>query len=93
MGVPFLRLFLHFGEIFRNTVYYSGTGTNTLLFQYQVTGEDGVSNVEMASAIDLNGASIVSSTGNAAILTLVPINNIGSIDSVVPIPPSNLNPE
>ena len=44
----------------------------------------------MALVIDLNGASILGHTEEAAILTLIPIN-IGSIDSAAPSPPSNLS--
>ena len=84
------KIFLTLDGLFRNAHYTSGTGTNTLLFQYQVTNEDGVGNVKMASVIDLNGSFIVSSTGKAANLTLIPIN-IGSINSAAPSPPSNLS--
>ena len=82
---------LTFIGLSRNAQYISGTGTKTLLFQYIVAVNDENSNlVEMGSTINLNGASISSSSGNNAILDLKPIK-IGGIDAIIPLSPSGLS--
>ena len=74
----------------RKAEYHLGTGTKTLLFRYKIVVEDGNSGeIEMASAIGLDGASILSDSGKKAILSFIPIE-IGGVDTIVPSPPLGL---
>ena len=87
-NVPKIKLYLDI-DVFRDALYYRGTRTRTLSFQYKVKSGDGHrDDLETASAINLNGASIVDTTGNAAIILLIPIRT--SIDAIVPTAPSSL---
>ena len=83
------RISLVISGVPRQAEYHLGTGTKTLLFRHKIVVEDGNSDeIEMASAIDLNGSSISNSEGKAAILTLTKIK-IGGTD--VRIPSRHLN--
>ena len=84
------KISLTFGGHSRDAKYISGAETKILFFQYKIVIEDGIdTKVEMAATIDLDGASILSSSGKKAILSFIPIE-IGGVDTSVPSPPSGL---
>jgi Calx-beta domain/FG-GAP repeat len=88
------RLLLETGTTDRNAVYASGSGTNTLTFDYTVVGGDTSTDLDQASttALQLNGGTIRDAGLNAAVLTLSSpgaANSLGAnkaiaIDTVVP---------
>ena len=59
------------GESTRRAVYASGSGTTTLVFRYQVlAGDKALTGITYpASAITLDGATLLDAAGNAASLT------------------------
>ena len=69
-GTP--QLSLETGSTDRNAVYTSGSGTNTLAFNYTVQNGDTASdlNYKATTSLALNGATIADSAGNNATLTL-----------------------
>ncbi|WP_415409201.1 Ig-like domain-containing protein [Synechococcus sp. A10-1-5-9] len=78
-GTPTLQL--ETGNIDRKAVFISGSGTNTLSFQYTV--QDGDSSADLAqlssTALELNGGSITDANGNPAILSLPQPGTQGSL--------------
>ena len=66
--------------------YVSGSGTGSLIFSYTVPA--GVDDAALtATAVNLNGATVTDSAGNAANLTLTGISQAGpSIDFTDPVP-------
>lgn len=69
-GTP--TLLLETGSIDRAAVYSSGSGTNTLSFQYTVQSGDSSADLDVLSsaALQLNGGTIRDGIGNDATLTL-----------------------
>ncbi|GGG79225.1 hypothetical protein GCM10007415_09220 [Parapedobacter pyrenivorans] len=63
----------------RYASYQSGSGTNTLVFQYTVEEDDPESSITVGNVIDLNGSAITDLPGNAAVTDL---NGIGSTTNV-----------
>ncbi len=71
-GKPIIALNLNSGNV--NVEYTTGSGTNTLLFKYTVTGSDyDVDGITYTSPISLNGGTIKDKNGNNASLTFTPI--------------------
>ena len=70
-GTPSLELNLS-SEV-KNATYFSGNGTSTLQFTYEVQSTDRVSDLDYvsSSSLNLNGGNISSAIGNkTAVLTL-----------------------
>ncbi|MCM3628984.1 S-layer homology domain-containing protein [Paenibacillus glycanilyticus] len=68
-GTPFLPLTI--GSASFHAVYVSGSGTDSLLFEYEVqAGDNDADGIEAGSSLDLNGAILQDAAGNAAVLTL-----------------------
>ncbi|WP_127495023.1 S-layer homology domain-containing protein [Paenibacillus glycanilyticus] len=69
--------------------YVSGSGTNALVFQYEVqAGDTDSTGIELAAAISLNGAAtIADQAGNAAVLTLASAGDTSAvlIDTAAPV--------
>jgi hypothetical protein len=90
-GTPQLQL--ETGATDRNALYQSGSGTNTLTFQYTVEASDTASDLDYTGTTALTGT-IKDATNNAAILTLATPGQPGSlgaakalvIDGVSPMP-------
>jgi hypothetical protein len=92
-GTP--QLTLETGDSNRTVNYTSGSGTDTLIFNYTVQAGDTSADLDYASitALTLNGGSIQDSAGNDATLTLVAPGSTGSlaankslvIDTAVPV--------
>jgi hypothetical protein len=88
-GTPQIALTLDTGGTVDAT-YVAGTGTNTLTFQYVVVpGNQDLTGITTASAIDLNGGTIKDAAGNAASgaglnLTGEPSTAGVDIDAIVP---------
>ncbi len=85
-GTP--TLLLETGSIDRNATYVSGSGSNTLTFSYIVQAGDVSADLDYASgsALALNGATIQSTTGDQAILTLPTpgtANSLGANNNLV----------
>jgi|GEM_PF-2062529 S-layer homology domain. len=60
--------------------YVSGSGTNALLFQYEVqAGDTDSDGIELAAGLSLNGAAIADQAGNAALLTLAGAADTASV--------------
>ncbi|MFG6456458.1 DUF4347 domain-containing protein [Pelomonas nitida] len=78
-GTP--TLLLETGSIDRNAIYLSGSGTNTLAFAYTVQAGDSSGDLDAAStaALALNGATIRSTGGDAAVLTLPTLGGANSL--------------
>ena len=78
-GTPSLQL--ETGNIDRFATYSSGSGTNTLSFQYTVQAGDNATDLDQlsATALTLNGGSITDAAGNDAILTLAAPGTVGSL--------------
>lgn len=71
-GTPRIELQLDSGNVYLE--YVSGDGTDTLIFEYllQITDDDPVSGIGLASVIDLNTGSIQDVAGNDADLNITP---------------------
>ncbi|XOB63370.1 beta strand repeat-containing protein [Campylobacterota bacterium DY0563] len=85
-GIP--QLTLETGSTDRTINYASGSGTNTLTFNYTVQAGDTSSDLDYTStsAISLNGGTIKDNTGNDAVLTLSSpgaANSLGANKSIV----------
>ncbi|CAM3407971.1 S-layer-like y domain-containing protein [Paenibacillus lupini] len=68
--------------------YVSGSGTNTLVFRYEVQAGDTDSNgIQLAASISLNGAAIADQAGNSAILTLAGAGDTSAVlvDTTAPV--------
>ncbi|GMK47717.1 hypothetical protein PghCCS26_48470 [Paenibacillus glycanilyticus] len=69
--------------------YVSGSGTNALVFQYEVqAGDTDSDGIELAAAIALKGAvTIADQAGNAAVLTLASVGDTSAvlIDTTAPV--------
>ena len=78
-GTPALQL--ETGSSDRYASYASGSGSNTLTFQYTVQNGDTSSDLDQISstALVLNGGSIADAAGNPAILTLAAPGETGSL--------------
>ncbi|CAG0957191.1 Serine-aspartate repeat-containing protein D [Methanosarcinales archaeon] len=78
-GTPQIQL--ETGSTDRQATYSSGSGTNTLTFNYVVQSEDISSDLDYVSttAFTLNGGTINDSANNAAVLTLAPPGTAGSL--------------
>ncbi|WP_415409204.1 FG-GAP-like repeat-containing protein [Synechococcus sp. A10-1-5-9] len=78
-GTPTLQL--ETGNIDRKAVFISGSGTNTLSFQYTVQDGDTSADLDQLSstALELNGGSITDANGNPAILSLPQPGTAGSL--------------
>ena len=78
-GTPQIQL--ETGSTDRQATYSSGSGTNTLTFNYVVQPEDISSDLDYVSttAFTLNGGTINDSANNAAVLTLAPPGTAGSL--------------
>ncbi|MGE9746245.1 Calx-beta domain-containing protein [Bdellovibrio bacteriovorus] len=78
-GTP--EILIETGSTDRVATYSSGTGTNTLLFQYTVQAGDNSSDLdyESVNALTLAGATIKDSFGNDMILTLPAPGATGSL--------------
>ena len=63
--------------------YSSGSGSNTLTFEYTVASGHTSSglNYKTTNSLDLNQGTIIDSAGNAAVLTLPGLNDSGSLKS------------
>jgi Ca2+-binding RTX toxin-like protein len=93
-GVPQLNLSLS-GQ---HASYASGSGTSSLTFTYTVQAGDTAADLDYAgtTALSLNGATIIGSNGQAAVLTLTTPGTAGSlganealvIDTTAPAAPS-----
>jgi len=75
------RLLLATGSTDQYATYSSGTGTNTLSFQYTVQAGDSSADLDQHSpnALTLNGGTIKDAAGNNAILTLAAPAATGSL--------------
>lgn len=68
-GTPFLPVTI--GSTAVHAVYVSGSGTNALLFLYEVqAGDHDADGIQAGSALGLNGAAVQDAAGNAAELNL-----------------------
>ena len=78
-GTP--RLQLETGNTDHYATYASGSGTNTLSFQYTVVAGDSSADLDQlsSSALTLNGGTIQDAAGNNALLTLAEPGKIGSL--------------
>jgi len=78
-GTP--QLTLETGTIDRTASYVSGTGTNTLTFNYTVQAGDASTDLgyTSASALALNSGTIQDEAGNSATLTLASPGTLGSL--------------
>uniref|UniRef100_UPI003138356C FG-GAP-like repeat-containing protein n=1 Tax=Synechococcus sp. UW140 TaxID=368503 RepID=UPI003138356C len=78
-GTPQLQL--ETGSTDRYATYSSGTGSNTLSFQYTVQAGDTSADLDQlsSSALTLNGGTIKDAAGNNAILTLAAPGATGSL--------------
>jgi hypothetical protein len=78
-GTPQLQL--ETGDVDRFATYSSGSGTNTLSFQYTVQAGDTSADLDQISstALQLNGGTIADAAGNNAILTLAAPGAAGSL--------------
>jgi hypothetical protein len=78
-GTP--RLTLETGGTDRTASYYSGSGTNTLIFTYTVQAGDVSADLDYTAtnALSLNGGTIRDEAGNNAVLTLPAPGAFGSL--------------
>ena len=78
-GTPTLQL--ETGSIGRKAIFISGSGTNTLSFQYTVQDGDSSPDLDQlsSSALELNGGTITDANGNPAILVLPQPGTAGSL--------------
>lgn len=85
-GTP--QLALQFGETTRNANYTSGSGTQSLVFEYTIqSGDNAPAGVAIpANALALNGGSIGATDGNVLSLSTpaVPANNSFIVDTTLP---------
>ncbi len=69
---------LTIGGVSKTATYISGTGTSTLIFNYDiVTGDNDAAGITSASPIALNGGTIQDAAGNNAVLTFTAPNTSG----------------
>ena len=80
-GTP--RLQLETGSTDRYATYSSGTGSNTLFFEYTVQAGDTSADLDQlsSSALTLNGGTIKDAAGNNALLELAEPGSTGSLAS------------
>ena len=78
-GTPTLQL--ETGSIDRKAIFISGSGSNTLTFQYTVQAGDSSADLAQlsSSALELNGGSISDANGNPVILVLPQPGTAGSL--------------
>ena len=77
-GTP--RLELSIGEITKYARYMSGTGSSTLVFNYDISSDDYDSDgIQMSATLDLNGATIRDSTNKDASLRFISPQNLGRV--------------
>lgn len=78
-GTP--TLLLETGSIDRSASFVSGSGSQTLAFQYVVQAGDSSADLDYAgaTALELNGATLRNSNGTNALLTLPPAGGTDSI--------------
>ncbi|MDD0977135.1 DUF4347 domain-containing protein [Pseudomonas fontis] len=77
-GTP--RLTLTIGGVTRYATYVSGSGTGQLVFAYTIqSGNNDADGIQVASTLDLNGASVRDAAGNNLNLAL----NIGNLPGVL----------
>jgi hypothetical protein len=75
-------LLMEVGVTDRNAIYVSGSGTDTLMFNYTIQPGDNTSDLDYASfnALSLNGGTIVGATGNATLILPKPnVSGSGSL--------------
>lgn len=79
LGVP--QLTLETGDIDRNASYLSGSGTNILVFDYEIQPGDISADLDYIStgALSLNGGTVTDSAQNNAILNLPTPGTSGSL--------------
>ncbi|WP_130473023.1 DUF4347 domain-containing protein [Candidatus Magnetaquicoccus inordinatus] len=85
-GTPYLTL--ETGSTDRNATYASGSGSNTLTFNYTVQAGDSSSDLDYTAtnSLALNGGTIKDSAGNNATLTLAAVaaaNSLGHSKAIV----------
>ncbi len=85
LGTPYLELKHTGGSV--QAVYLSGSGTNTLVFQYLIqNGDHSSDGLEVGLSIMLNGGIINDDRGNEAVLTLDTGDTSGiMIDGIAPV--------
>ncbi len=76
-GAPSIDLAV--GSKTEQAAYFSGTGTDSLVFRYEVQAGDADEDGIVLGVLQLNGGSIQDNVGNDAVLTL---NGVGSTDKV-----------
>ncbi|NIK66836.1 S-layer homology domain-containing protein [Paenibacillus sp. BK720] len=83
-GTPYLPVTI--GSAAVQAVYVSGSGTSSLLFAYDVlAGDNDSDGIQAGSAIQLNGATLQDTAGNAAVLTLTTGSTSGVlVDTAAP---------
>lgn len=78
-GTPFLPITI--GSTTVQAAYVSGSGTNALVFRYEVqAGDNDNDGIGAGSSLHLNGATLLDAAGNAAALTL---SGTGSTSSIL----------
>ena len=83
-GIPVLGLDAGAeGGLGASAVYFSGSGSPTLTFEYEIDASDSAARLgyQSAGSLDPNGASIADGSGNAADLGLAEPGSIGSLSS------------
>lgn len=80
-GAPFLEL--ETGTIDGKATYISGSGSNTLVFQYDIQPYHSTANLDYidTDSLKLNSATILDSTGNNGVITLVQPGQAGSLSN------------
>lgn len=80
------RLVLDVGGVIRYAIYVSGSGSDTLVFQYTAQFSDGDSDGITVNAIDLRGEQLTDLAGNDLDVTLSGVGNTAGvlIDNVAP---------
>ena len=80
-GTP--QLTLETGTTDRTADYASGSGSNTLVFNYTVQSGDTTSDLAYtgASSLALNGGTILDNANNSAVLTLPTVGGTGSLSN------------
>ncbi|MEK6773232.1 MAG: hypothetical protein AABY64_04780 [Bdellovibrionota bacterium] len=75
------KLKLETGSVDHEATYYSGNGTNTLIFRYTVVAGDSSSDLNYVStdSLDLNTSSLVGSKGQSVIKDLPALNSTSSL--------------
>src|SRR5690606_15361371 len=79
-GTPFITV--ETGTTDQNANYASGSGSNTLVFEYTVQPGDNSTDLNVLSA-SLNGGTIKDNVGNDADLTLPPGENLADNNAII----------